>query len=84
VNVLPALLGSKGNKGREQLVLQNNGEAPLALRVGTWKLVQAKKGAYELYDLAQDLEEKVDLASTQTERLAQMKEALAAEMAKGR
>jgi hypothetical protein len=47
-------------------------------------LVQAKKGAYELYDLAQDLEEKVDLASTQTERLAQMKAALAAEMAKSR
>ena len=84
VNVLPALLGSRGNKGREQLVLQNNGEAPLALRVGTWKLVQAKKGAFELYDLAQDLEEKVDLASTQTERLAQMKAALGAEMTKGR
>jgi arylsulfatase A-like enzyme len=72
VDVLPALLGEKGAKGRDELVLQNNGQAPLALRSGTWKLVTKPNGAPELYDLANDLSEKNDLAAEQPERLAQL------------
>jgi arylsulfatase A-like enzyme len=71
VDVLPALLGEKGAKGRDELVLQNNGQAPLALRSGTWKLVTTPNG-YELYDLAQDPSEKNDLAAAQAERVAEL------------
>ena len=72
VDVLPALLGEKGTKGREELVLQNNRQAPLALRSGNWKLVTQMEGAPELYDLAADLSEKKDLAAAQPERVAQL------------
>ncbi|MFM1769158.1 MAG: hypothetical protein RJA22_1687 [Verrucomicrobiota bacterium] len=44
INVLPALLGQRGAQGRDHLVLQNNGPAPLALREGDWVLIQ-KPGA---------------------------------------
>jgi arylsulfatase A-like enzyme len=72
VDVLPALLGEKGAKGRDELVLQNNNQAPLALRSGTWKLVTKPNGAPELYDLAKDLSEQNDLAAVQPERVAQL------------
>ena len=62
VNVLPALLGEKGAKGRDELVLQNNGQAPLALRSGAWKLIHRPTGKPELYNLADDPAEKKDLA----------------------
>jgi arylsulfatase A-like enzyme len=82
VNVLAALLGEKGAKGRETLVLQNNHQAPLALRVGTWKLIQRPNGSSELYDLASDLKEEHDLAARETERVKTMTAQLAAERAK--
>jgi arylsulfatase A-like enzyme len=72
VDVLPALLGEKGEKGRDELVLQNNNQAPLALRSGNWKLVTRPNGSPELYDLATDLSEKNDLAAAQPERVAQL------------
>jgi arylsulfatase A len=72
VDVLPALLGEKGAKGRDELVLQNNRQAPLALRSGSWKLVNTPDGKPELYDLASDLSEKKDLAAEQPERVAQL------------
>ncbi len=72
VDVLPALLGEKGAKGRDELVLQNNGQAPLALRSGSWKLVTKPNGNSELYDLASDPSEQKDLAAQQPERLAQL------------
>jgi arylsulfatase A-like enzyme len=71
-DVLPVLLGDKGAKGRDELVLQNNGQAPLALRSGSWKLVTSLNGKPELYDLATDLSEKKDLATEQPERVAQL------------
>jgi len=82
VNVLPALLGAKGAKGRDSLVLQNNNQAPLALRAGTWKLIQRPNGANELYDLAHDLTEEHDLATREPERVKTMAAQLAAERAK--
>jgi arylsulfatase A len=41
-NVLPALLGESGAKGREHLVQQDNGSGNFGLRVGDWKLVRRK------------------------------------------
>lgn len=38
-NVLSALLGQPGARGRDHLVLQNNNQAPLALRQGDWILI---------------------------------------------
>ena len=72
VDVLPALLGEAGAKGRDELVLQNNNQAPLALRSGSWKLITRPNGEPELYDLASDLSETKDLAADQPERVAQL------------
>jgi len=83
VNVLPALLGEAGSKGREQLVLQNNNRAPLGLRAGAWKLVEKNGGKAELYDLSKDLPEMHDLALENPAKLAELKALLAAERAKG-
>jgi len=86
-NVLPAWLGEPGAKGRDQLVLQNNGQAPLALRQGDWMLIQKGPGpqqgakqkkkkvdspASELYNLKAD--------PTQTNNLAAANPAKAAEL----
>ncbi|MBK8095244.1 MAG: arylsulfatase [Verrucomicrobiaceae bacterium] len=43
-NVLPALLGTPGAKGREHLLQQDNAGASMGLRVGDWKLVRTPKG----------------------------------------
>ena len=71
IDVLHALLGQK-SEARTELVLQNNNQAPLALRSGRWKLVTRLNGSPELYDLATDPSEKKDLAAEQPERTAQL------------
>jgi arylsulfatase A-like enzyme len=83
VNVLPALLGTPGAKGRDVLVLQNNQQAPLAIRAGNWKLIQKAQGS-ELYNLAADLAETKDLAAAQPERVKALADQLAAIKARGR
>jgi len=84
-NVLPALLGeTPAAPARDHLVLQNNGQAPLALREGDWVLIEkggdkakTAKGAktvpnYELYNLATDLVQKDDLAAKEPARVKTM------------
>lgn len=78
VNVLPALLAEKGAKGRDELVLQNNGQNPLALRAGNWKLIAPPSGKLELYNLATDPAEAKDLAATEPARVETMVARLAA------
>jgi arylsulfatase A len=47
-NVLDALLGSPGAKGRDHLLQQDNGSGNFGLRAGEWKLVRlAKRGKSE-------------------------------------
>jgi arylsulfatase A len=41
-NVLPALLGESGAKGRDHLLQQDNNGVNLGLRMGEWKLVRLK------------------------------------------
>jgi arylsulfatase A-like enzyme len=41
-NVLPALLGESGAKGRDHLLLQDNNGTSFGLRMGDWKLVRSK------------------------------------------
>jgi arylsulfatase A-like enzyme len=85
-NVLPALLG-QSHDGRKTLIELSGGQ--LALRDGAWKLVpmarpngyRAKNGAAippraELYNLADDVSEKKNLAADQMDRVKQMREEL--------
>ena len=77
-NVLPALLGEK--TGRDHLVLQNNGQAPLALRDKEWVLIEKGGGPKqpagavktELFNLAADPTQKTDLANKEPERVKAM------------
>lgn len=78
MNVLPALLAEKGGKARDELVLQNNGQIPLALRSGQWKLISSPAAGAELYNLATDSAELKNLAATETARVAAMTARLAA------
>ncbi len=85
-NVLPALLGEAGTKPvRDHLVLQRNVAERLAIRQGSWKLIigtqsdaPKKKNASdtELYDLASDPGETVNLAEQQPERVKPLAELL--------
>lgn len=44
LNVLPALLGESGSKGRDWLLIQDNGASGnMGLRMGDWKLVRTKR-----------------------------------------
>ncbi len=70
-NLLPALLGESPN-GRDHLVEQAGGL--LALRKGSWKYIppRGKKGPAELYDLAHDLGETNNLATTRPELVREL------------
>ena len=81
VDVMSALLGEPGAKGRNSLVLQNNRQAPLALRAGAWKLVETGKDP-ELYNLETDPAETRDLAGTEPGHVEALLTQLAAERAK--
>ena len=86
-NVLPELLGeTPATPARDHLVLQNNGQSPLALREGEWILIEKgggggnAKGAKaakpalncELYNLTADLTQKDDLAPKEPARVKAM------------
>lgn len=43
LNILDALLGKPGAKGRDQLLQQDNGSGNFGLRAGSWKLVRLEK-----------------------------------------
>ncbi len=43
LNVLGALLGQSGSKGRDAILQQDNGSGNYGLRVGDWKLVRIEK-----------------------------------------
>jgi arylsulfatase A len=88
-DVLGALLGERGVKGREHLVQQDNGQAGnFGLRVGNWKLQRrgAKKGTptLALYDLAKDPGEKTDVAATHPDVVKRLKGKLDAIIEAGR
>jgi arylsulfatase A-like enzyme len=65
-NILPALLGETGAKGREYVLQQDNNAKKLGLRVGDWKLVrinQQGKTNHQLFDLAKDPGETTNIAA---------------------
>jgi arylsulfatase A-like enzyme len=86
MNVLGALLGDEGARGRDYLVQQDNGQAGnFGLRVGNWKLQRSgvgrnkKKAAtagIRLYDLAADAAEAQDVSEDHPEIAARLDEQL--------
>jgi arylsulfatase A-like enzyme len=74
VNVLPALLGDS-MIGREQLV--EHAQQTLALREGIWKFIGPARGPVgQLYNLAEDLGEKNNLATSNPQRVKELLERL--------
>ncbi len=77
-DVLGALMGKPGAKGRDHLVQQDNGQAGnFGLRVGEWKLQRqggkkAKGPTNTLYNLASDPGEKTNVAAKNPEVLKRM------------
>ncbi|QNN22239.1 arylsulfatase [Planctomycetales bacterium ZRK34] len=83
-NVLGALLGEPGAKGRDHLLQQPNNGHRMALRVGDWKLLdhagpkpygihtfqKTEKVRYQLYNLAADPAEKTNVADQHPEKVA--------------
>ncbi|MBN8458416.1 MAG: arylsulfatase [Verrucomicrobia bacterium] len=82
LNVLDALLGKPGAKGRDWLVQQDNGGGNFGLRQGKWKLIRQKPGpqavkkgkapADRLYDLSTDPAEKNNIAADHPEDLKRL------------
>ena len=87
-NVLDALLGKPGAKGRDHLVQQDNGGQSLGFREGDWKLVlhggRKKADGTQLYDLAKDPGEKTNIAADHPDILARMQARLDKIIADGR
>lgn len=79
-NHLDVLLGAR-KTGREYLVEQSNGGAPFGFRHGTWKLVpggpKSKNTGPALFDLATDLGETKNVASSNPEKVTAMAAKLA-------
>jgi arylsulfatase A len=81
-NVIDALLGRPGAKGRPHLIQQDNTGTKFGLRAGDWKLIrQVGKGPKAtpkeaLYHLADDPDEKHDLAQQQPEEMERLRELL--------
>jgi arylsulfatase A-like enzyme len=74
LNILPALLGESGAKGRDHLLQQDNVGRYLGLRMGDWKLHNRKiKGmGPRLHRLSTDPTETKDLSASEPLRLAEM------------
>jgi arylsulfatase A-like enzyme len=76
-NVLPALLGEKTDKPlRDHLILHIGGTAgPMAVRQGPWKLITPRpkdKSGPMLFNLADDLGEKKNLAATMPDKVKEL------------
>ncbi len=92
INVLGALLGETGAKGRTHLLQQDNSGNQFGLREGNWKLVRkngakkAKKQAPvdQLFNLEKDPAETTNLAAEQPEELKHLQSLLTKIIADGR
>jgi arylsulfatase A-like enzyme len=73
VNLLPYLQG-KNDKAPHDFLFWRFGEQ-MAVRHGDWNLVRYEKSGLQLYNLKNDIGQKNDLASTQPERLRELKTA---------
>jgi arylsulfatase A len=73
-NVMDALLGVPGAKGRDHVLQQNNHGNNKGLRQGHWKLVQSGgSGKEQLFNLAKDPDESTNLAKREPEQLNRLR-----------
>ena len=73
ISFLPTLTGDDANqKDHEYLYWEFNETNQIGVRQGNWKLI-VKKGVSELYDLATDIHEDVNLASEYPEKVEELK-----------
>ena len=99
MNVLGALLGEKGAKGRAHLVQQDNGRSGnLGFRAGEWKLIRGGAGgkfqggkknpgkmpSFKLYHLPSDPMEKTDVSAKHPDVVSKLKSQLQKVIADGR
>jgi len=70
VNLLPFLAGGRGGAPHEQLTWRFGEQA--AIRKGDWKLLRARGGPWELYNLREDIGEKKNLASSEGRRVREL------------
>lgn len=83
-DVIDALLGKEGAKGRDYLVQQDNGSGSFGLRSGKWKLVRQRPGPKAkkenvremLFDLEKDPGESTNVATDHPKELARLHDLL--------
>ena len=95
-DVLDALMGKSGAKGRDYLIQQDNTGSQFGLRSSDWKLVRNRVGqkptgqkqppitADQLFDLTHDAAEKTDIASEHADDLKRLQSLLDSSIANGR
>lgn len=72
LSFLPTLLGKAGQESHEYLYWEYGNQ--VAIRRGEWKAYVGQSGQWELYHLAEDIEEMNNLAAKNPELLAQLKQ----------
>jgi arylsulfatase A-like enzyme len=71
-NLLPALLGQSGARGRDHLVQQENSDMALGFRSGNWKLIQFKE-YYKLFDTSKSANPRQNMIILAPARANEMK-----------
>jgi arylsulfatase A len=71
LSILPELTGEGVQQKHEYLYWEYQGQT--AVRYQDWKAYKGRKNGWELYDLAKDVEEKVNLASQNKSILDKLK-----------
>jgi arylsulfatase A-like enzyme len=72
VNLIPHLTGANKGLAHERLFWRTGGGSSYAVREGNWKLVGARDGQPELYDLGKDIGETTNLAEQEPQVLLRM------------
>ncbi len=75
VNIFPWLTGEKSGAPRERLFWRTGGGVSYAVREGSWKLVREAGGAKQLFNLADDIGEKTDLAAREAATVTRLQAA---------
>jgi arylsulfatase A-like enzyme len=81
-NLLPALLGQSGARGRDHLVQQANSSDNVGLRSGNWKLIHSKE-YYKLFDTSKSANPRQNMINLAQARAKEMKAKMAELKSKG-
>jgi arylsulfatase A-like enzyme len=76
-NILPYITGQQGGSPHDRLFWRAGGGAKFAVREGDWKLVGGQDVKTQLFNLAGDLGESMDLAAAQPDVLSRLSRAYA-------